>query len=402
MGERSSEASVRKAALKGLIKRLHGGEPPERLKAEFAGLIAGLSAQELAKVEEELIKEGLPREEVQRLCEVHLALFKERLEGPKPQLSAGHPIQILMAEHELLRKFAAELVALARGMKEGKGPDRARLRELMQHLLEAESHYKREENVLFPYLERHGISEPPAIMWMEHDKLRGLKRELARLLEAEAPQEFGAQLEEKAAALEEMLSSHIYKENNILFPAALRVIAEEEWPAIRAEFDELGYCCFTPEPGEFAPVPAPAGVEKLTSAEAGLIGLETGNLSKDELEALLNTLPVDITFVDKEDTVRYFNQPRRGERIFTRTKAVLGRKVQQCHPQKSLHLVNQILDDFRAGRREVAEFWIDLKGRLIYIRYFPVRGRAGEYLGCIEVTQDITEIKKLEGEKRLL
>ena len=127
---------------------------------------------------------------------------------------------------------------------------------------------------------------------------------------------------------------------------------------------------------------------------------EIGSVTKDELEALLNTLPVDITFVDKEDTVRYFSQSK--ERIFPRAKAVIGRKVQQCHPQKSVHVVSQILDDFRNGRRDLAEFWIQLKERLILIRYFAIRSKDNEYLGCLEVTQDITDLKKIEGEKRLL
>ncbi len=127
---------------------------------------------------------------------------------------------------------------------------------------------------------------------------------------------------------------------------------------------------------------------------------EIGSITKDELEALLNTLPVDITFVDKEDTVRYFSQNK--ERIFPRAKAIIGRKVQQCHPQKSVHVVNQILDDFRNGRRDLAEFWIQLEERLILIRYFAVRSKDNEYLGCLEVTQDITDLKKIEGEKRLL
>ena len=132
----------------------------------------------------------------------------------------------------------------------------------------------------------------------------------------------------------------------------------------------------------------------------GQIVFETGSFSKEELETLLNTLPVDITFVGKEDTVRYFSKAK--ERIFPRTKAVIGRKVQQCHPPKSIHVVNKILDDFRNGYKDVAEFWIHVKERLIYIRYFAVRDKNGEYLGCLEVTQDITDIKKIEGEKRLL
>ena len=131
-----------------------------------------------------------------------------------------------------------------------------------------------------------------------------------------------------------------------------------------------------------------------------LLRFEAGTLSKDELEAILNTLPADLTFVDKEDTVRYFSKSEK--RIFVRTKAIIGRKVQQCHPQKSIHIVNKILDSFKSGKKDVAEFWIQKDNRLVHIRYFPVRNKDGKYLGTIEVTQDITDLKKIEGEKRLL
>jgi len=131
-----------------------------------------------------------------------------------------------------------------------------------------------------------------------------------------------------------------------------------------------------------------------------MISFETGSLSEEEIESVLNSLPVDITFVDKEDTVRYFSQSK--GRIFPRAKTVIGRKVQQCHPQESLQKVVQILEDFKSRRRDVAEFWINLKGRLIYIRYFAVRDGNGKYLGCLEVTQDITDVQKITGEKRLL
>ena len=127
---------------------------------------------------------------------------------------------------------------------------------------------------------------------------------------------------------------------------------------------------------------------------------ETGSLSKRELESILNTLPVDLTFVDKDDTVKYFSKGE--ERIFIRTKAVIGRKVQLCHPQKSIHVVNKILEAFKTGKKDVAEFWVQKNGRLVYIRYFAVRDKDRKYLGTLEVTQDITDIKKIEGEKRLL
>jgi PAS domain S-box-containing protein len=142
-----------------------------------------------------------------------------------------------------------------------------------------------------------------------------------------------------------------------------------------------------------------SSIKELHQVE-GIAALSTGNLSHEEIEAIFNSLPVELTFVDKEDIVRYFNQTK--ERIFTRTKAVIGRKVQQCHPQKSIQIVNQILEDFKAGRRDVAEFWLHLDGRLVDIRYLPVRSERGKYLGCLEVTQDITNLKSIEGEKRLL
>ena len=147
----------------------------------------------------------------------------------------------------------------------------------------------------------------------------------------------------------------------------------------------------------------PKILDKEKKAEAlseGVLSFETGSLSKEELEALLDTLPVDITFVDKDDTVKYFNKAEK--RVFVRTKAVIGRKVQMCHPQKSIHIVNRILESFRKGEKDVAEFWIAVNNRLVHIRYFAVRDRNGKYLGTMEVTQDITDIKKIEGEKRLL
>ena len=394
----------RKEALKEIIRRLHEGADSETVKAKFKEVLEGTTPFEIAQAEEELIREGLPREEVHRLCEVHLAVFRESLEGQRTLAPAGHPIHILMEEHKILLSLAEELKGLARGLKEAGETDSAsleQLRHIEEHLRDSESHYMREENILFPYLERHGVTQPPAIMWTEHDRIRAVKQNLFELLEGREDtefQDFTRQLTEVASSLAELLTNHFHKENNILFPVALRVITEEEWKDIRGQFDELGYCCFTPQAARARPEKVEAPAPKLKVE--GRVTFETGSLSRDELEALLNTLPVDITFVDKEDVVRYFNQSK--DRIFLRTKAVIGRKVQQCHPQKSVHLVNQILDDFRSGRRDVAEFWIQRGGRFIHIRYFPVRNRGGEYLGVLEVTQDIAGIKKLEGEKRLL
>ena len=385
---------------------MHEGESPELIKKEFKELLKQITPDEIARVEEELIKEGMPREEIHKLCDVHLALFQESLEKEKSLAPEGHPIHTLMEEHKILLKFSEELKNILNKLKtmkdfESSDEKKKHLMHIIEHFKSSESHYEKEENVLFPYLEKHGITQPPAIMWMEHDKIREIKKSIYKLLDDYKQlsfEDFIEKLEESAIALAEMLSNHFQKENKILFPTALNVINEDEWLEIRKQFDELGYCCFTPRPRFWSPE---RKKEAISGEKIGdLINFETGALSPEEIEAIFNTLPVDITFVDKDDTVRYFSRSK--ERIFTRTKAIIGRKIQQCHPQKSIHVVNQILEDFKKGKREVAEFWINFQGRLIYIRYFPVRNEKGEYLGCLEVTQDISDIKKIEGEKRLL
>ena len=395
----------KKQQLKGMIERLHAGEDPEAIKGEFRELLNEITAADISEIEEELVKEGLPREKLLSLCDIHIALFKESLEKEEPIAPEGHPVHILMEEHKMVLDFVGELVATS-DMLQGKSLETAReemehVDHIIKHLLESESHYVREENVLFPYLEKHGIKEPPAVMWMEHDKIREMEKTLNALFEGREAmdfQEFASKLGEQARTLKDQLTNHFYKENNILYPTGLQVIPEDEWTEIRRQFDELGYCCFTPqpssEPSEHADVQAPA-----TKGE-GVVSFETGTLSAEELESILNTLPVDLSFVDKDDNVKYFSQPE--ERLFPRAKAIIGRSVQNCHPEKSVGVVNKILSDFREGKRSSAEFWFEMGGKFIHIRYFAIRSPAGEYLGCLEVSQNVTDIRKLEGKKTLL
>jgi hypothetical protein len=196
-----------------------------------------------------------------------------------------------------------------------------------------------------------------------------------------------------------LLPTHFYKENNILFPATLEVASVEDWVEARKEFDEIGYCCFTPPTATVEMMTQKQG--KKAVVEGGeTLKFETGSLSKEEVEGVLDALPIDISFVGKNDTVKYFNKAEK--RIFVRTKAVIGRKVQLCHPQKSVHVVTKIIDAFKSGKKDSAEFWITMKGRLVHIRYFAVRDQHKKYLGTLEVTQDLTDIKKIEGERRLL
>ncbi len=245
----------RKEMLKRLIRSLHEGADPEEAKERFKEVLRGVTPMEIARVEEELIREGMPREEVHRLCDVHLAVFRESLEGESHLAPAGHPIHILMEEHKILLGFAKELVDIAQRIRKTESLDAVsgemeRLRHIEENLKDSESHYVREENVLFPYLEKHGVTQPPAIMWMEHDRIRAVKKDSYRLIETQASmdfQDFAGQLEETTSTLADLLRNHFHKENNILFPTSLRVITEDEWVDIRRQFDELGYCRFTPE-----------------------------------------------------------------------------------------------------------------------------------------------------------
>ena len=395
----------KKELIKQMLKELKECDDTDAVKERFKEVLRTATADEIARAEEELVREGLPREELHSMCDVHLEVFKESIEKERRVAPEGHPVRILMEEHEGLLRLAEGLKEVAKGLLLATDPKaedalQARLDRAIADIKASENHYLREENVLFPYLERHGVSEPPKIMWMEHDQIRELKRgiyELSADFDGEGDSVgFAQHLGRSAQALTEMLSSHFYKENNILFPMALKFLSEGEWTEVRAEFDEIGYTPVTP-----VLAPARTAVQQAAGAAGeGMVQLPSGPLSLVELASILDALPVDISFVDAEGHVRYFNETP--ERIFTRTRAVIGRTVEGCHPQKSLHAVDQILEDFKAGKREKAEFWINLKGRLVLIRYFPVRGRDGAYLGCLEVTQDVTDLKRLEGQKRLL
>ena len=396
----------KKAQIKEAIRQLHAGVPPDQVKERFRSVLEGTDSLEIAKIEEELAKEGMKKEEMRKLCDVHMAIFKEQLEKQMPNMKPSQPISILMEEHKIMLQMGEKLTALSNKILRVNDmryvtKEIHEVEHVAEDFTDAEKHYLREENVLFPSVEKHGITEPPAIMWMEHDQIREQKKQLHKLiadLKTSGFESFKQQLWETAKSMGNLLSNHFYKENNILFPAAMSVVTEAEWMDVRREFDEIGYCCFTP-PELGAVAPAESKVVQ-TQVPKGILNFETGNLTKEQLEALLNTLPVDVTFVDSNDTVQYFNKP--DKRFFVRTKAVIGRKVAMCHPEKSLHIVSRIVESLKSGKKNVAEFWITLNNRFLLIRFFAVRDSSGKYMGTMEVVQDLTDLKKLEGERRLL
>jgi DUF438 domain-containing protein len=253
---------------------------------------------------------------------------------------------------------------------------------------------------MFPYLEKYGITAPPKVMWGVDDEIRAGIKETRKLLI-----DYKGNKEEAAAKLEETINKAIemvFKEENILFPMALDTLIEDEWIRIMNESDEIGYCLTEPA-GKWKPARInviPKNEEKLGDEDSnGYIKFETGILSAKEINGMFNNMPFDVTFIDKDDIVKYFTLGK--DRIFARTKAVIGRTVQNCHPPASVHVVEKILEDFKSGRKDNEDFWIKMGNLYIYIRYFAVRDENGVYLGTMEVTQNIQPIKDLEGEKRL-
>ncbi len=401
MSEHIDNVSRRKEALKQVIKRLHAGESVEDLQAEFGDAIRGASAGDIADAERAMISEGISVGEIQRLCDLHVAVFRESLdEEPAPESLPGHPVFTFRMENEVTMRLIEAMQDTLKTWAAGDAGALKSLRTQAENLSAIEKHYSRKENLLFPYLEKKNFEGPSAVMWGVDNDIRAQIKQFKETIKAEKPNLEDALPQFKAMA--ENIREMIYKEEKILFPEALNRLTEAEWGEIRQQEDEIGYFNVTPrntwQPSEEkTSQPKPEHIE---SKPEGLIPLSTGALTREQINLMLTNLPVDVTFVDEHDHVRYFSQGR--ERIFDRSAAIIGREVTKCHPPQSVHKVQVILDDFRSGKRDVAEFWIQMGSAFVHIRYFALRDAQGAYKGCIEVSQDVAHIRALEGEKRLL
>ncbi len=407
MSEHIDNPTQRKERLKRVIQQLHAGKTVDEVKAEFAALLADVGPTEIAENEQALIDEGLPETEIKRLCDVHVAVFKASLEAqPEPEALPGHPVDTFRAENAAAAFYLEALQEALETVKAEPGPaQREQAQDRLAELRQYEKHYLRKENILFPYLEKYGFGGPSSVMWAIHDDVRADWKGLGELLAAgpdDAPEAFAAQLDQLFERLDTAIREMFYKEENILFPTALDMLSQEEWAAVRAQGPDIGYAYL--EPGEQWLSHATGGEPSVPAAEEvalrNLFHLDTGLLTHQEINLVLNHLPIEISYVDKSDAVRYFSQT--AERVFPRSPAIIGRQVQKCHPPASVHRVQQILDEFRAGERDEAEFWIQMQGRFIHIRYVAVRDESGAYQGILEVVQDVTHIRGLKGEKRLL
>ena len=398
--------SERQEMLKEIIKELHAGKDVDEVKAKFEEAVGDVTVAEISQMEHDLmVEEGIPVEEVQRLCSVHAAIFKGSIEeihrSEKPEDEPGHPIHTWKMENkevDLLVNFKLQLHT-ERFEKEDSDDNRFKLLEDLNLLLDLDKHYSRKENLLFPFLEKYGIDGPTKVMWGVDDAIRlAIKEAKSKLTH------YQGNKEDVVAVLNHVIkevTEMIFKEENILFPMALETLTEDEWVKIADESEEIGYCLTAPTE-VWKPERHPLEIEEEKEEikpEDGFVRFETGILSVKQLEMILNHLPVDLTFIDENDVVRYFSH---GERIFARTKAVIGRTVQNCHPPQSVHVVEKLLQDFKSGAKDVEDFWIPVKDKFVYIRYFAIRDEEGTYMGTLEFSQNVAAIRELEGQKRIL
>jgi len=465
--------------LQNIILKLHQGASVAEVKKEFATLIQGVSAAEVAQMEQALIDNGMPVEEIQHLCEVHVEVFKASLDKEKISSKVpGHPVQTMLEENNAARVRLRALKKAVLAWRFGLG-QKEKVLAALDDMSKIIVHYTRKENQLFPYLEKKEFTGPSRVMWGKHDEIRALFKEARRKVEQNDPSAIGS-LHPLAGKIRRM----IFMEEHILIPEAVRRLSDEEWAHIRMGEDAIGFAWIRPgavydpylviagavsakpqpavaspagraEPAsatrnaarselaagagasgaELVPGAAAAGAELVPGAAAAgaelvpgaaatdaelvpgaaaagavpqpspvlssdLVELATGKVPAALLSAALTAMPVDISIVDAKDTVVYYSDSP--DRIFPRSPAVIGRSVQNCHPQKSVATVNRILDAFRKKEKTRARFWLEMGGRFILIEYRALYDAVGDYIGTLEFSQDLTELRALQGQHRLL
>lgn len=397
--------------LKSYLRRLGAGEDLESVRADFVRDFGEVDAAEIMKAEQELMKEGTPLSEVQRLCDIHSALFhgatreeqianaekavEESLQRQKIQAEiakrdsypkkdysdknvkaaaleqiAGHPLHTLTKENEALSVLLEQYKS-------------THDRSLIPQIRELSIHYAKKGDLLYPLLKvKYGVSGPSDVMWTVDDEIRD---ELGALdKETERGSEWHARMEAVLKRAEEM----IYKEQNILFPICAVNFEEDEWRGIYRDSKDYADCFGVSSEAWEAAEETEAPVKEAVSGEIVLPG---GHMTVEQLTALLNTIPMEITFVDAENINRYFNE---GPKVFKRPGMAIDREVFSCHPPKIEPMVRQIIDDFRNGHRDSVPVWMEKGGRSMLVKYMAVRDRAGKYLGTVELVQDMEFAKE--------
>lgn len=406
MSEAINNSQMRKEMLKHLILQLHENQAPEAVKSRLMNLLRSIPYNEVVEVEQELIAEGLPEDEVLKFCDLHTQVLDGHIDHSKAkEVPPGHPVDTFKQENRAVEQEVARIRQLFdRGNKltdEEVPAYLLQIKAAFNLLSDLDKHYKRKEYLLFPFIEKAGITGPPKVMWGKHDEIRALLAAAHEALAAdgvkasEVPSIIVMILVPALEAIEGM----IMKEEEILLPMSMDTLKEEDWYHIYQETPQFGFTLYDPSV-EWKPTDISLP-ERPSYLSGDAIQLSTGSFTGSELEAIFRTLPIDITFVDKNDKVKFFSHGTK--KVFDRNRAIIGRDVRQCHPPGSVHIVEQIISDFKSGKENKAAFWISkFMGRFVYIEYTALRSPEGEYLGVMEITQFIDDLRALEGDQRLL
>lgn len=384
-----------------LILRLHDGESSDTVKQDFKEQFGSVTSAEIIQMEQELVNDGMPVEEIQRLCDIHADIFDmsiEEIHALPPEFEReGHPIKVLQDENRALETHLEEIFFLTLQYEtSGDKEHRFQLLSKVNELFDLNKHYHRKEVLFFPLLEKYGYDAPPKVMWGVDDEIRDDLKSFYRLIQEDNRDG----LLDSFTALRKRIEDMIFKEEMIMLPMISEVVTEEEWGEVAYDSEEIGYCLVVPKEKW---LPRSKNFYQRVKEDLAIkdhkIHLDTGVLRLEELLGILNALPIDVTFIDKDDKFRYFNMAK--DRIFIRSKAALGRDVRHCHPPRSVDMVEGILEDLKSGAKDSESFWIEMKGMLIHIQYIAIRNEFGQYVGTLEVSHDVKPYKELEGQKRL-
>ena len=383
----------RQEKIKELMLRLHQGEKEEIIQEEFNKHFDSVSPYEIQVMERNLMQEGITYEEIMRLCKIHASLMSAKVEsgeGMPDFEKEGHPVMVLKKENLALRGAIDRIERLLQAYVSSKDEELLKgLKRQIGLLDQFENHYLRKEYALFPIMETKGITAPPKVMWGVHDEIREIYKNFKQAFDEQSDDV----MEQFLAAKEELLEM-IFKEENILIPMVAQAFHVDDWEKMAQDTPQYGYCIVTPE--------AEWKVEKKSSTvqskeeiqETGDIPLSTGSLSLEQLDLLLNLLPMELSFVDKDNIVKYYNEGNGEEKIFKRTKSAIGRDVINCHPPKSHAIVKQLFEQLKSGQNEKEEMWFKKEDKMIHVTYHAVRNTQGEYMGVLEYVQNIAPYVK--------
>ena len=378
----------RQEILKNLMLRLHAGEDKEVIQEEFNEVFDEISPYEIQLMERNLMSEGITFAEIMSLCNVHANLMGSKVNTQTLVADfeqPGHPVHVMKMENLAIRGALDRVERLLVNYLETKDSTIEKgLRRQISLLDQFENHYQRKEYAMFPIMEKKGITAPPKVMWGVHDQIRDLYRDFKKALNDGKE----STLEEFQIARDEMLEM-IQKEENILIPMVEQVFHVDDWETIASQSPEYGYCIVKPEK-EWAVKKSFSPVKEETQVESeGDIPLSTGSLSLKELNLILNLLPMELSFVDAQNIVKYYNEGNGEEKIFKRTPSAIGRDVILCHPPRVHETVQTIFEQLKSKQKEKEEMWFKTEDKMVHVTYHAVWDEEGKYMGCLEYVQDI-------------